>query len=101
MSRFVVGKSCLLCGGPIISRGPKRDAAAIYCSRQHRIDHHKMVSAAEGRGLLTKTCENPDCGKEFTYYASMRPQATYCSIRAGRAKLDRTSLSLFLLNILG
>jgi 5-methylcytosine-specific restriction endonuclease McrA len=34
-------------------------------------------NARNGTGRLTKACEI--CGTEFSYYASVRPQAAYCS----------------------
>jgi len=77
--RVINGKTCRFCDGPIASRGPKRDAAAIYCSVKCRRERQKAIAAVEGRGLLTKTCGNPACGKQFSYYASMRPLAAYCS----------------------
>lgn len=78
MPRPVTGKTCLHCDGPILSRGPKRDAQVIYCSVKCLRDHERVLNTAAGRAPVTKPCE--ECGTPFTYYASMRPQAAYCSM---------------------
>lgn len=75
-TRFIEGKTCLHCGGPITSRGPKRDAAAIFCGIACRGAYSKAQSIAEGK-IVNTNCET--CGKPITFYASMRPQGAYCS----------------------
>lgn len=77
MSRSITGKTCLFCDGPIISRGPARDAKVIYCSRACLRANEQRRNREAGRAPITKPCE--ECGKLFTYYASMRPNAAYCS----------------------
>lgn len=69
---------CLHCSGPIASRGPKRDAAVKFCSRNCAFGNRRAQSAADGTGRLTKDCET--CGTPFTYYKSVRPLAAYCSM---------------------
>lgn len=77
MSAVILGKGCLHCGGPIKSRGPARDAKAIFCSRECRRSHERKVNEAAGRAPITRPCA--ECGTPFTYYASVRPNAAYCS----------------------
>jgi hypothetical protein len=71
----LAGKPCLYCTGPIMSRGPKRDATVIYCSR--KCSRRDQVAKSGARA--TKSCTV--CGDPFTYYASVRPNATYCSLK--------------------
>ena len=78
MSKFVAGKDCLHCAGPIASRGPKRDAKVMYCSNACKRSAQHERNEQAGISRQTRNCET--CGKPFTYYRSMRPQATYCSM---------------------
>lgn len=78
MSRYIEDKSCRHCGGPIQSRGPKRDAAAIFCSVECRAKWSVEQSIQAGK-IVTISCAT--CGKQVTFYASMRPQGRYCSAR--------------------
>lgn len=71
------GKLCLHCSAPIPSRGPAKDAKRIFCSRECNFAYQRARSRENGTGRLTKNCEV--CGIEFSYYASVRPQAAYCS----------------------
>ena len=57
-----------------MSRGPKRDATVIYCSR--KCSRRDQVAKSGAR--ITKPCAV--CGDPFTYYTSARPNATYCSL---------------------
>jgi 5-methylcytosine-specific restriction endonuclease McrA len=72
-----VSKPCLHCGNPVPDRGPKRVAAAKFCSNACKFAAQRARSALDGTGRLTKACEV--CGTKFSYYASVRPQAAYCS----------------------
>lgn len=76
-ARYIEGKSCLHCDGLIESRGPKRDAAAMFCSIACRGAHQKAQSVAAGK-IISTNCET--CGTPITFYASMRPKGAYCSI---------------------
>jgi hypothetical protein len=70
-------KPCGYCEQPIPYRGPRRLAAAKYCSVACMRAAERERNARNGTGRLTKACEV--CGAEFSYYASVRPQAAYCS----------------------
>lgn len=82
MPEFIENKTCLMCGGPIPWRaGRKARDRAKFCGNEHKFQWQRVPENGPNyRGTKrTATCKVPDCGKEFDYYPSVRPNAEACS----------------------
>lgn len=82
MARYIPDKTCRQCSGPIPWReGQGARNKAMFCGQKCRLVWQRNpVNSPNYKGAkLTATCQAPDCGKTFSYYPSVRPNARACS----------------------
>lgn len=74
---MVTGQPCRQCGVPITRRWQHELRNAVFCSDSCKVAYQAQHPTNFHGALKMATCKV--CGKEFTYYPSVRPTAAYCS----------------------
>jgi hypothetical protein len=79
---YIPGKSCLICTGPIPWRpGIANRENAKFCGNACKFAWQRQPENAPNYtgAKQPATCQAPGCGREFSYYPSVQPNASACS----------------------
>jgi len=74
---MVTGRPCLFCGESIQRHWPHELKSATFCNNTCKHSYQKTHPTNYHGSKQTDHCKM--CGKQFTYYPSVRPNAQYCS----------------------